>query len=62
MVAAVGHRVLELERVSFGPLGLRGLEPGRSRRLSAAEVERLRQAAEARGQGRAAARGAQRGR
>ena len=27
MIEAVGHRVLELERVSFGPLGLRGLEP-----------------------------------
>jgi 23S rRNA pseudouridine2605 synthase len=42
MVEAVGHRVIELERVAFGPLGLRGLEPGRSRRLKRAEVERLR--------------------
>ena len=61
MVEAVGHRVLELERVAFGPLGLRGLEPGRSRRLSATEVERLRRAAEPRRAGRArvrAARGA----
>ncbi len=49
MIEAVGHRVLELERVAFGPLGLRGLENGRSRRLSAAEVERLRRAAEPRG-------------
>jgi 23S rRNA pseudouridine2605 synthase len=48
MVEAVGHRVIELERVAFGPLGLRGLEPGRSRRLSASEVERLRRAAEPR--------------
>ena len=45
MLEAVGHRVIELERVAFGPLGLRGLEPGKSRRLSAAEVERLRRAA-----------------
>jgi 23S rRNA pseudouridine2605 synthase len=45
MVEAVGHRVLELERVAFGPLGLRGLERGRSRRLKDAEVERLRRAA-----------------
>jgi 23S rRNA pseudouridine2605 synthase len=45
MVEAVGHRVVELERVAFGPLGLRGLERGRSRRLKAAEVERLRRAA-----------------
>jgi 23S rRNA pseudouridine2605 synthase len=45
MCEAVGHRVIELQRVAFGPLGLRGLEPGESRRLSRAEVERLRRAA-----------------
>ena len=45
MFEAVGHRVVELERVAFGPLGLRGLEPGKSRRLTKAEVERLRRAA-----------------
>jgi 23S rRNA pseudouridine2605 synthase len=56
MVEAVGHRVLELERVAFGPLGLRGLEPGRSRRLSATEVERLRRAAKPKEAGRAGAR------
>ena len=27
MCEAVGHRVVELERVAFGPLGLRGLGP-----------------------------------
>ena len=42
MVEAIGHRVVELERVAFGPLGLRGLESGQSRRLKKAEVERLR--------------------
>jgi 23S rRNA pseudouridine2605 synthase len=42
MVEAVGHRVTRLERVAFGPLRLEGLEPGAHRRLSAAEVERLR--------------------
>jgi 23S rRNA pseudouridine2605 synthase len=42
MLEAVGHRVTELERVAFGPLGLRGLEPGKSRRLTKAEIERLR--------------------
>jgi 23S rRNA pseudouridine2605 synthase len=42
---AVGHRVVELERVAFGPLGLRGLDPGKSRRLTKAEIERLRRAA-----------------
>jgi 23S rRNA pseudouridine2605 synthase len=46
MCEAVGHRVVELERVAFGPLGLRGLDPGKSRRLSRAEVERLWRAAE----------------
>jgi 23S rRNA pseudouridine2605 synthase len=45
MIEAVGHRVLELERVAFGPLGLRGLERGQSRRLKDVEVERLRRSA-----------------
>ena len=48
MLEAVGHRVVELERVAFGPLGLRGLEPGQSRRLTKAEVERLRRVTEKR--------------
>src|SRR5215204_814017 len=48
MVEAVGHRVVELERVAFGPLGLRGLELGKSRRLTKAEVERLRRLSEPR--------------
>ena len=42
MCEAVGHRVAALERVAFGPLRLGALGPGASRRLSAAEVERLR--------------------
>jgi 23S rRNA pseudouridine2605 synthase len=45
MCEAVGHRVVALERVAFGPLGLRGLALGKSRRLKDAEVERLRRAA-----------------
>jgi 23S rRNA pseudouridine2605 synthase len=49
MIEAVGHRVVELERVAFGPLGLRGLERGRSRRLKASEVDRLRRAARSQG-------------
>jgi 23S rRNA pseudouridine2605 synthase len=44
MLEAVGHRVTELERVAFGPLGLRGLASGESRRLGRREVERLRRA------------------
>jgi len=41
MCRAVGHRVTELERIGFGPLKLGDLAAGQSRRLSAAEVERL---------------------
>lgn len=44
MCEAVGHPVLELRRVAFGPLRLGGLPPGASRRLSAGEVEWLRSA------------------
>jgi 23S rRNA pseudouridine2605 synthase len=44
MCEAVGHRVTKLERTAFGPLRLQGLEEGAHRRLSAAEVERLRKA------------------
>ncbi|MBA2504841.1 MAG: rRNA pseudouridine synthase [Thermoleophilaceae bacterium] len=42
MVEATGHRVSSLRRISFGPLRLEGLGLGGVRRLSAAEVERLR--------------------
>ena len=42
MCEAVGHPVLELQRIAFGPLRLGGLEPGAYRRLRAREVERLR--------------------
>jgi 23S rRNA pseudouridine2605 synthase len=45
MCEAVGHRVTALERVAFGPLRLAGLAQGQSRRLSGAEVDRLREAA-----------------
>ena len=45
MLEAVGHRVVALERTAFGPLRLEGLAPGAHRRLSPAEVERLRQSA-----------------
>jgi 23S rRNA pseudouridine2605 synthase len=42
MLEAVGHPVKSLERVAFGPLRLGTLEPGDHRRLTAAELERLR--------------------
>jgi 23S rRNA pseudouridine2605 synthase len=44
MCEAVGHHVIALERVAFGPLRLEALEEGDYRRLTAAEVERLRKA------------------
>jgi 23S rRNA pseudouridine2605 synthase len=42
MCETVGHPVLALERVAFGPLRLDGLAPGGYRRLGDAEVGRLR--------------------
>jgi 23S rRNA pseudouridine2605 synthase len=42
MCQAVGHPVLELVRTRFGTLALDGLAPGAHRRLTAAEVARLR--------------------
>jgi 23S rRNA pseudouridine2605 synthase len=47
MCEAVGHPVLALQRVAFGPLRLGGLEPGAHRRLDEAELRRLREAAAA---------------
>jgi 16S rRNA U516 pseudouridylate synthase RsuA-like enzyme len=51
MCEAVGHRVVALERIAFGPLRLERagkdgtpLRPGDHRRLTAAEIERLRNA------------------
>jgi 23S rRNA pseudouridine2605 synthase len=48
MCDAVGHQVVRLERVAFGPLWLGDIPLGGHRRLSAAEVERLRKAAQRR--------------
>jgi 23S rRNA pseudouridine2605 synthase len=45
MCDAVGHPVLALERVAFGPVSLDGLPPGSHRLLGPAEVERLHTAA-----------------
>lgn len=44
MLSAVGHPVLRLDRVRFGPLGADGLEPGAWRLLATGEVEALRAA------------------
>jgi 23S rRNA pseudouridine2605 synthase len=45
MCAAVGHPVLELVRVAYGPLRLAGVAPGEHRVLTDQEVRRLRKAA-----------------
>ncbi len=45
MCDAVGHPVIALQRVAFGPLRLADLAEGGVRRLSPAEVQRLRDAA-----------------
>jgi 23S rRNA pseudouridine2605 synthase len=44
MCEAVGHPVVSLQRIAFGPLELGRLQPGEHRRLTAREVELLRQA------------------
>src|SRR3954469_15112706 len=44
MCEAVGHPVLALRRVAFGPLALDDLPPGRHRRLTRTEVDALRAA------------------
>jgi 23S rRNA pseudouridine2605 synthase len=44
MCEAVGHRVIALRRISFGPLVLGDLAPGAHRRLTRNEVEALRAA------------------
>ena len=41
---ALGHRVLELRRIAFGPVALGALRPGESRSLTAREVSALRAA------------------
>jgi 23S rRNA pseudouridine2605 synthase len=42
MCEAVGHPVVKLERIAYGPLKLGGLKPGDHRRLSPAELAALR--------------------
>ena len=42
LFARIGHKVMKLERVQFGPLKLRGVAVGHSRRLSREEVALLR--------------------
>ncbi|MBI4209424.1 MAG: rRNA pseudouridine synthase [Deltaproteobacteria bacterium] len=41
LMEAVGHPVVHLRRVQFGPLNLRGLRPGDIRHLTPKEIQRL---------------------
>lgn len=47
MLARLGHPVRKLKRVQIGPLSLRGLPEGATRRLTPQEIAALRAAAEA---------------
>jgi 23S rRNA pseudouridine2605 synthase len=42
MVEAIGHRVVRLRRVRYGPIGLDGLAPGQWRSLTSEEVTALK--------------------
>lgn len=46
MCASVGHQVLKIRRVGYGPLRLGKLKPGEARRLSPSEVRELHEAAQ----------------
>jgi 23S rRNA pseudouridine2605 synthase len=50
MFSAVGHPVLELERVSFGQVELGDLATGAWRELTTAEISALLQAADMQGE------------
>ena len=43
LLSRVGHKVIKLERIAFGPLRLARLRLGSARELKAEEVERLRE-------------------
>lgn len=41
---SIGHRVLDLERIQYGPLGLGNLRPGQKRELKPSEIQSLERA------------------
>lgn len=45
LFARIGHKVLKLQRIAFGPLRLAKLEVGQFRHLTAFEIKQLRQVA-----------------
>jgi len=44
MCDAIGHRVLELKRIAFGPLRLKGLKTGSVRELTGTELKAIKKA------------------
>jgi 23S rRNA pseudouridine2605 synthase len=52
MVQAVGGHVVELARIAFGPVTLRGVAEGKWRKLTWRDLAELRAAARSRGEGR----------
>lgn len=48
MLAKLGHKVMKLTRIAVGPITLRGLTPGGWRRLTAEEINLLKDASEGR--------------
>lgn len=42
MMDSIGHSVLKLERIKFGPLNVKGLKRGEFRYLTAEEIQRLK--------------------
>jgi pseudouridine synthase len=46
---SIGHRVLQLERIQYGPLGLGNLRPGQKRELKPSEIQALERATQAPG-------------
>ena len=45
MFAKLGHKVMSLNRVSVGPVTIKGLRPGESRRLTSREIDLLQRVA-----------------
>jgi len=52
MFMAVGHPVLKLKRIAFGPVHMEDLPPGKFRYLNEEEVDRLRKIGSSHGESR----------
>ena len=43
MMEEIGHEVLKLKRIAYGPLKLGNLKEGKSRRLKEIEIKKLKE-------------------